>query len=58
MIVDAIFKASKSLVLDKCDVPVEHEILIYKGRILMDEKTLESFGMHLFTFFIYFFVLF
>lgn len=34
----------KSLVAQQCDIPAEQQRLIYKGRILKDEQTLESYG--------------
>ncbi|KAK8956102.1 Ubiquitin-like protein-NEDD8-like protein RUB3 [Platanthera guangdongensis] len=34
----------KCLLSEKCDVPADQQRLIYKGRILKDEKTLESYG--------------
>ncbi|KAL0920640.1 hypothetical protein M5K25_009788 [Dendrobium thyrsiflorum] len=42
---DAVVSAFKSLVSEKCDVPAEQQRLIYKGRILKDDKTLESYGL-------------
>ncbi|XP_020679899.1 ubiquitin domain-containing protein DSK2b isoform X1 [Dendrobium catenatum] len=42
---DAFVSAFKSLVSEKCDVPAEQQRLIYKGRILKDDKTLESYGL-------------
>ncbi|XP_057516271.1 ubiquitin domain-containing protein DSK2b-like [Amaranthus tricolor] len=35
----------KSLVAQNCDVPAEQQRLIYKGRILKDDQTLESYGL-------------
>ncbi|XP_021774447.1 ubiquitin domain-containing protein DSK2b-like [Chenopodium quinoa] len=37
--------AFKSLVAQNCDVPAEQQRLIYKGRILKDDQTLESYGL-------------
>ncbi|GMH16329.1 hypothetical protein Nepgr_018170 [Nepenthes gracilis] len=37
--------AFKSLVAQNCDVPADQQRLIYKGRILKDEQTLESYGV-------------
>ncbi|CAL9104310.1 unnamed protein product, partial [Musa textilis] len=34
----------KAALLEKCDVPAEQQRLIYKGRILTDEQTLQSYG--------------
>nr|GME09910.1 ubiquitin domain-containing protein DSK2b-like isoform X1 [Ipomoea batatas] len=36
--------AFKSLLAQQCDIPPEQQRLIYKGRILKDEQTLESYG--------------
>ncbi|KAL8142566.1 hypothetical protein V2J09_015598 [Rumex salicifolius] len=35
----------KSLLAQKCDVPADQQRLIYKGRILKDDQTLESYGL-------------
>ncbi|XP_019182521.1 PREDICTED: ubiquitin domain-containing protein DSK2b-like isoform X3 [Ipomoea nil] len=37
--------AFKSLVAQQCDIPAEQQRLIYKGRILKDDQTLESYGL-------------
>ncbi|GAB2291637.1 hypothetical protein Dimus_025893 [Dionaea muscipula] len=37
--------AFKVLVAQKCDVPADQQRLIYKGRILKDDQTLESYGL-------------
>ncbi|KAG0497761.1 hypothetical protein HPP92_002158 [Vanilla planifolia] len=42
---DATVGAFKALLAEKCDVPVQQQRLIYKGRILKDEKTLKSYGL-------------
>lgn len=34
----------KDLVARNCDIPVEQQRLIYKGRILKDDQTLQSYG--------------
>ncbi|RWW42551.1 hypothetical protein BHE74_00051897 [Ensete ventricosum] len=34
----------KAALVEKCDVPAEQQRLIYKGRILKDEQTLQSYG--------------
>lgn len=34
----------KSVVAQSCDIPAEQQRLIYKGRILKDDQTLESYG--------------
>ncbi|MQM04771.1 hypothetical protein Taro_037575 [Colocasia esculenta] len=36
--------AFKAIVVEKAEVPAEQQRLIYKGRILKDEQTLESYG--------------
>lgn len=35
----------KSVLAQNCDIPAEQQRLIYKGRILKDDQTLESYGM-------------
>ncbi|XP_057415746.1 ubiquitin domain-containing protein DSK2a-like [Lotus japonicus] len=35
----------KDLVARNCDIPVEQQRLIYKGRILKDDQTLQSYGL-------------
>nr|GLL19088.1 ubiquitin domain-containing protein DSK2b-like isoform X1 [Ipomoea trifida] len=35
----------KSLLAQHCDIPSEQQRLIYKGRILKDEQTLDSYGL-------------
>ncbi|XP_065046885.1 ubiquitin domain-containing protein DSK2a-like isoform X2 [Musa acuminata AAA Group] len=35
----------KAALVEKCDVPAEQQRLIYKGRILKDEQTLQSYGL-------------
>ncbi|CAA2978278.1 ubiquitin domain-containing DSK2a-like [Olea europaea subsp. europaea] len=35
----------KALLAQNCDVPVEQQRLIYKGRILKDDQTLVSYGL-------------
>lgn len=37
----------KQLVSQNCDVPAVQQRLIYKGRILKDDQTLDSYGMQL-----------
>ncbi|KAL2936841.1 Ubiquitin domain-containing protein DSK2b [Bienertia sinuspersici] len=37
--------AFKALVAQNCDVPADQQRLIYKGRILKDDQTLESYGL-------------
>ncbi|XP_014508827.1 ubiquitin domain-containing protein DSK2a isoform X1 [Vigna radiata var. radiata] len=43
--VDSIVSSFKDLVARNCDVPVEQQRLIYKGRILKDDQTLRSYGL-------------
>lgn len=35
----------KILVAEKCDIPAEQQRLIYKGRILKDDNSLQSYGL-------------
>ncbi|KAL7231204.1 hypothetical protein ACSBR2_009466 [Camellia fascicularis] len=35
----------KSVLAPNCDIPAEHQRLIYKGRILKDDQTLQSYGL-------------
>lgn len=35
----------KAVLVQNCDIPAEQQRLIYKGRILKDGETLESYGM-------------
>ncbi|KAK6924568.1 Ubiquitin-associated domain [Dillenia turbinata] len=37
--------AFKVLLASKCDVPADQQRLIYKGRILKDDQTLQSYGL-------------
>uniref|UniRef100_A0A0D6QX22 Ubiquitin-like domain-containing protein n=1 Tax=Araucaria cunninghamii TaxID=56994 RepID=A0A0D6QX22_ARACU len=37
--------AFKVLLAEKCEIPAEQQRLIYKGRILKDENTLQSYGL-------------
>lgn len=37
--------AFKDVLAQNCDVPAENQRLIYKGRILKDDQTLESYSM-------------
>lgn len=36
----------KDLLAQNCDVPANQQRLIYKGRILKDDQTLDSYGKH------------
>ncbi|XP_031494864.1 ubiquitin domain-containing protein DSK2a-like [Nymphaea colorata] len=38
--------AFKSVVAKSCEIPADQQRLIYKGRILKDDQTLESYGLH------------
>ena len=40
----------KEVVAGSCDVPAPQQRLIYKGRIIKDEQTLESYGACRITF--------
>ncbi|XP_068640392.1 ubiquitin domain-containing protein DSK2a-like [Aristolochia californica] len=42
---DVTVAAFKVLLADTCEVPGDQQRLIYKGRILKDEQTLESYGL-------------
>ncbi|KAL6220795.1 hypothetical protein ACLB2K_008549 [Fragaria x ananassa] len=42
---DATVRALKEALSPKCDVPVDQQRLIYKGRILKDDQTLRSHGL-------------
>lgn len=42
---DSTVAAFKSLLAQNCDVPADQQRLIYKGRILKDDQTLESYGL-------------
>lgn len=42
---DSIVSSFKDLVARNCDMPVEQQRLIYKGRILKDDQTLRSYGI-------------
>ncbi|KAL4303621.1 hypothetical protein GQ457_10G023540 [Hibiscus cannabinus] len=35
----------KSVLAQNCDVPADQQRLIYKGRILKDDQTLQSYGL-------------
>lgn len=41
---DATVDAFKAVVAGSCDVPVEEQRMIYKGRVLNDDQTLASYG--------------
>lgn len=37
-------RSFRSLIVRHCDIPAQQQLLIYKGRILKDDQTLESYG--------------
>lgn len=41
----------KGVLAQNCDVPADQQRLIYKGRILKDDQTLDSYGKCYFSFF-------
>ncbi|KAF6157802.1 hypothetical protein GIB67_038270 [Kingdonia uniflora] len=42
---DFTVEAFKAVLAENCEVPAEQQRLIYKGRILKDDQTLESYGL-------------
>ncbi|CAK9177914.1 unnamed protein product [Ilex paraguariensis] len=44
-ILSSMVGAFKALLAQNCDVPAEQQRLIYKGRILKDDQTLDSYGL-------------
>ena len=38
-------RAFKAVLSQNCDIPAEQQRLIYKGRILKEDQTLESYGI-------------
>ncbi|XP_052196713.1 ubiquitin domain-containing protein DSK2b-like isoform X2 [Diospyros lotus] len=42
---DSTVGSFKSVLAHNCDIPAEQQRLIYKGRILKDDQTLESYGL-------------
>nr|XP_018684704.1 PREDICTED: ubiquitin domain-containing protein DSK2a isoform X5 [Musa acuminata subsp. malaccensis] len=42
--IDSTVGTLKAALVEKCDVPAEQQRLIYKGRILKDEQTLQSYA--------------
>ena len=42
---DSTVGSFKSILAQQANIPAEQQRLIYKGRILKDEQTLESYGM-------------
>ncbi|PKU67391.1 Ubiquitin [Dendrobium catenatum] len=45
IMLDATVGAFKTLLAEKSDIPMQQQRLIYKGQILKDEQTLESYGL-------------
>ena len=45
--------AFKVLLAEKCDIPADQQRLIYKGRILKDDSSLQSYGTFPFSLFLY-----
>lgn len=41
---DSTVGSFKDVVARSCDIPAEQQRLIYKGRILKDDQTLQSYG--------------
>lgn len=41
---DSTIRDFKAVLSQNCDIPADHQRLIYKGRILKDDQTLESYG--------------
>ncbi|KAK7360291.1 hypothetical protein VNO77_02274 [Canavalia gladiata] len=42
---DSTIRSFKDIVARNCDIPAEQQRLIYKGRILKDDQTLQSYGL-------------
>ncbi|EOX90680.1 Tobamovirus multiplication 1 isoform 2, partial [Theobroma cacao] len=42
---DSTVQSFKALLASKCDIPADQQRLIYKGRILKDDQTLQSYGL-------------
>ncbi|KAK4490468.1 hypothetical protein RD792_001145 [Penstemon davidsonii] len=42
---DSTIEFFKSILAEKCNIPPQQQRLIYKGRILKDDQTLESYGV-------------
>uniref|UniRef100_A0A5B6ZV09 Putative ubiquitin domain-containing protein DSK2b-like n=1 Tax=Davidia involucrata TaxID=16924 RepID=A0A5B6ZV09_DAVIN len=43
--IDSTIGSFKSVLAQNCDIPADRQRLIYKGRILKDDQTLESYGL-------------
>lgn len=54
---DSVVRSFKDVVARSCDIPADQQRLIYKGRILKDDQTLQSYGIRLILLlFVYFFL--
>ncbi|XP_022751535.1 ubiquitin domain-containing protein DSK2b-like isoform X2 [Durio zibethinus] len=42
---DSTVDSFKTVLARNCDIPADHQRLIYKGRILKDDQTLQSYGL-------------
>ncbi|XP_047150833.1 ubiquitin domain-containing protein DSK2b-like [Vigna umbellata] len=42
---DSVVRSFKDVVARSCDIPADQQRLIYKGRILKDDQTLQSYGL-------------
>jgi len=42
---DSLVRSFKDVVARNCDIPADQQRLIYKGRILKDDQTLQSYGI-------------
>ncbi|KAK7367210.1 hypothetical protein VNO80_09219 [Phaseolus coccineus] len=42
---DSLVRSFKDVVARNCDIPADQQRLIYKGRILKDDQTLQSYGL-------------
>jgi ubiquilin len=45
---DSTVGSFKDLIARNCDIPAQQQRLIYKGRILKDDQTLQSYGNSIF----------
>lgn len=43
---DSTIGSFKEVIAQKCDIPSDQQRLIYKGRILKDDQTLQSYGIY------------
>lgn len=54
---DSTVVSFKDVIAQNCDISADQQRLIYKGRILKDDQTLQSYGMNpIFQLFLYLFV--